>query len=130
MVHVTAFFAGILGFLFLALSANVIKSRRKMRLALGDGGDAEIARKIRTQANFAEYVPFALLLMGIDEINGFSHALLILIGIVLVVGRLSHAYGLLVAELASIGDKRFKFRAIGVVCTFSVIAVLSLMAVL
>ena len=129
MVHVTAFFAGILGFLFIALSANVIKSRRKMRVSIGDGGDAQIARKMRAHANFAEYTPFVLLLMGINEMNGTSHTILVAIGMAFLLGRLSHAYGLLVAEVASTSDKRFNFRMVGMVCTFTVIAVLSLMAV-
>lgn len=123
MLDVTAFFAGILGLMLVALSVNVIIDRYRYRLALGDGGHADTNRKIRAQANFAEYVPFALILMGIGEISGTEKELLGYLGVLLLFGRIAHAFSLLYFE------PRFKkiiFRQIGMVSTFTVIIVLSL----
>jgi hypothetical protein len=51
---VTSLYAGALGLAYLALTARVIVRRRARRVAFGDGGDAELARRVRTHANFAE----------------------------------------------------------------------------
>ena len=112
MLDVTAFFAGILGLMLVALSVNVIIDRYRHHLSLGDGGHADTNRKIRAQANFVEYVPFALILMGIGEISGTEKDLLGYMGLLLVFGRISHAFSLLYIE------PRFKkiiFRQIGTV---------------
>jgi uncharacterized membrane protein YecN with MAPEG domain len=127
MVHVTAFFAGILAFLFLGLSIYVILRRYNVKVTLGDGGDSDIMRRIRAHANFAEYVPFALILMALDEINGSSKGFLTLMGILLVAGRVSHAYSLLVREVEN--PAHFKFRSAGILATFIVILLLALAAI-
>jgi len=58
----------------------------------GDGADITITRVIRAQANFAEYVPLTLLLMGFLEVTRYSIYLLHALGVILVVARL--LYGL------------------------------------
>ena len=62
---VTAFYAALLAPLFVVLSVRVILFRRGSGSTLGDGGDPVLLRRIRVQANFAEYVPLALILMGL-----------------------------------------------------------------
>ena len=126
MLHVTGFFAGILAFLYIGLSFNVIRGRYAHKLILGDGGHDHMVRRIRVHANFAEYIPFALILMGIDEINGSSHFALEFWGIVLVIGRVFHAYSLLVSEIKRTGYPYF--RSIGMVSTFGAIIALAIMA--
>jgi uncharacterized membrane protein YecN with MAPEG domain len=124
MVHVTAFFAGILAFLYLGLAFHVIIRRYRLKLLVGDGGDADMTNRIRAHANFAEWVPFALLLMGLDEINGMSQHKLIFLGTALVLGRISHALSMLKFE-----PRIFYFRSIGMVTTFTVIIILAVAAV-
>ncbi len=124
MLDVTAFFAGILGLMLVALSVNVIIDRYSHRLSLGDGGHAYTNRKIRAQANFAEYVPFALILMGIGEISGTDKQILAYLGVLLVFGRISHAFSLLYFEPC---HKKIIFRQIGMASTFTVIILLSLL---
>ena len=125
MLPVTAFFAGLLGFLYLWLTILVIRRRISLRLALGDGGDTNIMRRIRAHANFAEYVPFALILMGIGELNGQHKWVLATLGTFLVLARLSHAYSLIVVEARKQTD--IKFRSIGMVLTLMVIGILSIL---
>ncbi len=91
---ITAFYASLLAGLYLILSVRVIGWRRSQRVELGDGADTQLLRRMRVHANFAEYVPFTLLLMALAENMTAPRPLVHLIGIMLVVGRLMHAYGL------------------------------------
>ncbi len=114
---VTALYAALLAPLFLLLSSRVIRARRDVRVAVGDGGDALLARRMRVQANFAEYVPLALLLLAMAESLGTSVWLLHALGIALVAARLSHAFGM------SQPAENFAFRVAGVATTFWTIAI-------
>ncbi len=91
---ITAFYASLLAILYLVLAARVIGWRREHRIELGDANDPQLLRRMRVHANFAEYVPFALLLMALTESMTPPRPILHLVGIMLVVGRLIHAYGL------------------------------------
>jgi len=92
-VTVTPIYAAVLTGLYLVLSLRVIGMRRSSGVALGDGGDRTLLRRQRVHANFAEYVPLALVLMALAELQGLSHWALHAIGVLLVAGRLAHAYG-------------------------------------
>jgi uncharacterized protein len=91
-MFVTPLYAGLLTLWFLLLSVRVMNLRRKM--PFGDSGDIAITRVIRAQANFAEYVPLALLLMGFLEVTRYSIYLLHALGVTLVVARLLHGLAL------------------------------------
>jgi uncharacterized protein len=91
---ITAFYAALLAMLFMVLSFRTIRQRRNARVEIGTGEDAELLRRYRVHANFAEYVPFALLLLGLAESLKAPHALLHLPGLMLLAGRVVHAYGL------------------------------------
>lgn len=112
---ITALYAGLLAPLLVLLSIRVIRQRRGAKIAVGDGGDMILLRGMRVQANFAEYVPFALLLMALAESLQTRAWLLHVLGLVLLVGRLSHAYGV------SQKQESFGFRVSGMVATFTVI---------
>lgn len=127
MVPVTAFFGGILGFMYIGLTVYVIKRRSGLGLPMGDGGDAIIARRIRAHANFAENVPIALILMGINEINGRSAWLLTVLGLALVAARVSHAYSLL--EVEAKDARQIGYRKTGMTVTLSVIGILAFLAI-
>ena len=112
---VTPLYALALVALLLVLSARVILRRRDRRIALGDGDDAELRGRVRAQANFAEYVPFALLLMAMAEANGASAPRLHLLGASFVAGRLLHAWGVGRAK------QDLRARTLGMVLTFAVL---------
>jgi len=116
----TALYAAILGLFFLLLSVNVVAKRRRFQVGIGSKGELSLERAIRVHANFAEYVPIALLLMFLAEYSGLAAIYLHILGITLLVGRLSHAWG--VRQL----KEPFKFRVFGMVLTFSVIALSAL----
>jgi len=114
-VAVTGLYAGILGIVFFVLSMRVINNRVRAKVNLLDGGDDALTRAMRVHGNFAEYVPFALLLMALAEIQGGSGLFIHVLGTVLVVCRLCHAY----AITATTGQDPARF--IGFTGTFGVI---------
>ncbi|WP_299416728.1 MAPEG family protein [uncultured Sulfitobacter sp.] len=92
-LDITAFYAGLLTLLLLALTARVIVYRRTNKLSLGDTGDSILLQRMRAQANLTEYAPLGLILMALAELQGAPAAALHLMGAVLLAGRLMHAIG-------------------------------------
>jgi uncharacterized protein len=121
MTTITAFYASLLAALYLFLSVRVIGWRRQQRVEIGHGEDAQLLRRMRVHANFAEYVPFALVLMALAESLGPPHILTHLVGLMLVVGRVLHAYGL------SQTPHILRYRVLGMQLTFSAIGIAALM---
>jgi uncharacterized protein len=91
---VTPLYAALLALWFVVLSLRVVQRRRSAKVSLGDGGDALLQRAIRGQANFAEYVPLALLLLLVIELSRFSLYLVHALGIALLLARLLHGYAM------------------------------------
>lgn len=94
MLLATSIIAAVLTLIFVKLSFAVIGLRRKNRVGLGSGGHEDLERAIRAQANFAEYVPFGILLIACLELNGAPWWLVVIPGIALIIGRLIHAVGI------------------------------------
>ncbi len=116
-MRITAIYAGLLALLFVLLSVRVISLRRAGRVGLGDGGDALLARRIRVHGNFAEFVPLGLILIGLSESLGVAPMLVHGLGLALLVGRVSHAWGV------SQPNEVLVFRSVGMVLTFAVLVV-------
>ena len=95
MLVITAALASIFALMFIKLSFDVIKLRRKNKVALGAGGVEDLDRAIRAHGNFSEYVPLGLVLIGALELNGAPLELVALLGLVLFVGRMFHSKGML-----------------------------------
>lgn len=114
---ITALYAVPLSLLFVHLSYRVVGLRKQAKAALGDGGDPRLIRAIRVHGNFAEYVPFALVLLGLAEINGAPVWAVHLLGLVLLIGRGAHAWGV------SQAHEDFRFRVVGMLFTFAVLVV-------
>ena len=94
MLIVTSIIAAVLTTVFIRLSFNVIGLRRKNKVGLGSGGHEDLERAIRAQGNFAEYVPFGLILLACLELNGATWWLVAIPGLALIIGRLIHAIGI------------------------------------
>lgn len=80
--------------LYLLLSYRVIVLRYCRKVGIGDGGDAELGRAIRVHGNFAENVPFLLIVMLLIVQTGPHNAWLHLFGAGIIVSRLLHIWGL------------------------------------
>lgn len=87
-------YAGLLGLVLIALSVQVVRARRRFRVGLGTGTEEGLQQAVRVQANFTEYVPYAVLLLVLAEISGLPAAAVHVAGVLLVVSRLLHAVGL------------------------------------
>lgn len=87
---VSSFYASLLALWIVWLSLRVIKLRRKKRVPLGDGGDQELLAAIRTQGNATEYLPIAIILLVLLELNGGYFILIHIAGLALIAGRLLH----------------------------------------
>ena len=94
MLLITSVIAAALTIIFVKLSFAVIGLRRKNKVGLGSGGHDDLERAIRAQGNFAEYVPFGIILIACLELNGTPWWLVALPGIALIIGRLIHAIGI------------------------------------
>lgn len=110
MLHITGLFAGILGLLIIVLAYKVVVFRRTKKVGLGDNGDIGGQQAIRTHANAIEYVPMLVILMGIYEVNGGHSMALYCIGILAVIARVMHAFGL--SKSAGITSGRFYGTAV------------------
>ncbi|PJI39624.1 MAG: hypothetical protein CTR53_12445 [Ferrovibrio sp.] len=114
---VTPLYAALCGLLLLALGLVVVRLRRKHAVLTGDGGHATLARAMRVQANFVEYVPLTLLLLFMLEMSRQPVWALHLLGAALFIGRLLHAWGYLMTPQLSFG------RALGIGLTWIVLGV-------
>jgi uncharacterized membrane protein YecN with MAPEG domain len=90
---ITGFYGALIALVFLALSARVILYRRANQLGLGDYGDKSLMKRMRAQANCAEYAPFGLLLMLLVDLQNPPPVVLHVIGTLLLLGRAAHGYG-------------------------------------
>lgn len=131
IVH-TGLYAGLLGVMLIWLSIRVIRARRKSGTALGDGGEFDIFRRGRAHANFTEYTPVFLILLGLSEMMGLYPFLVHGFGLVFIAGRVMHAYSLIVHERYVDGKLQHfpNWRVRGMVCTFGCIGMLSAYVVL
>lgn len=106
-------YAALLALLFVALSIRTLRLRRRLRIGIGDAGNEQMLRAMRVHSNFAEYVPLTLFLIYLAEVQG-THALFIhALGLCLLAGRLSHAYGV------SQANENYTFRVVGMSMTFT-----------
>jgi uncharacterized membrane protein YecN with MAPEG domain len=115
MPVITPLYAAVAALMPISLSVRVIGMRRRRRVSIGDGEDEILARRIRAQGNFIEYVPMALVLLLLLELGGASAWLLHGLGIALLVGRLVHAW--------SLAAHNGTGRIIGMGLTFGVLVV-------
>ena len=114
-------YAGILALLYIALAVSVVRLRYRHRVALGTGDHEPLVRAIRAHANFSEYVPLALLLLYFVAELGISPLLIHALAALLLIGRILHAYSLLVHEPRKGGWP--VFRTAGMVCSFTVLGI-------
>lgn len=104
-VPITALYASLLTLMFLGLAVRVSRLRRTHRIGVGNGEVPELALAVRVHGNFIEYVPLALLLLLLLELNGTAVAWLHAFGLLLLVGRILHAVGL--GQSAGVSFGRF-----------------------
>ncbi|WP_028769786.1 MAPEG family protein [Silanimonas lenta] len=116
----TGLYAALCALLVFVLSLRIALLRRRLRVGIGDGGDAGLARAIRAQANAIEYIPLLLVMLLIAENNGASEVFVHVCGAGLVLARVLHAVGLSGSAGVSFG------RFWGILLTWGVLLALGL----
>lgn len=123
MMTITLVTAGLCGLLYFILSVRVVRLRLAHGISLGHGENDILHARIRAHANFAEYVPFVLILIAaIESRVGSGSMVLAITGAMLIVIRLSHIIGM--ARPAS-----NPFRIIGAAGTYVILVGLSVWAI-
>ncbi len=92
---ITTVLTSLLALLFVRLSFQVIKLRRKNQVSLGDGGHDDLQRAIRGQGNCAEYAPIGVLLVLVAELQSGGTVPTIVVGVLaalFLLGRIMHGY--------------------------------------
>jgi uncharacterized membrane protein YecN with MAPEG domain len=117
MPVIVPFYAAILAFIFIFLSARVIAARRQFRVTVGFGSHHVLERRIRVQGNFAEYVPITIILLTFMELYGGTKWLIHMLCIALILGRSLHAY------CVSRTDEDIRQRRAAMILTFGVLLV-------
>jgi uncharacterized protein len=120
-MKITGLYAALAALLIVILAIRVVAYRRTAKVGLGDGDNPELRKRIRAHGNAIEYLPFGLFLLLILELNQTVPILLHVFGIVLIVARVFHAWGVSHHSGLSPG------RMIGVILTFGLLIVMSLL---
>ena len=76
------------------VATRVAMARAKYGILIGDGGNADLIARMRSHANFAEYVPLILVQLALLEMSGPNRNILIFCGSLLFLARLLHAVGM------------------------------------
>jgi uncharacterized membrane protein YecN with MAPEG domain len=122
-MHISGLYVALAALLVVVLSARVVLGRRSLGVSLGDGGQKELLKRIRAQANAIEYLPLALLLLISLEWNQTLPVILHAFGIVLILARVAHAWGLSVSGGTSPG------RFIGTGVTWTAMVAMALLLI-
>src|SRR5688500_12287939 len=94
ILPITLTMAGAATLLNLWLAFRVGQVRTREKVLTGDGGHPLLVARMRAHANFVEYTPFFLILLGLVELARGSQTWLWGVGIAFVVGCLMHPFGM------------------------------------
>ena len=123
MPTISLFYAGLLGLIALGVAMPAGRTRAQHNVSVGDGGHPDLLLAMRRHANFAEWVPIAIILIALLELNHVRPPAIHVLGAVLVIARLCHAFGLKGETMRSTG------RFVGAIGTVLVVAVASVWAI-
>lgn len=121
LMPVTLVTTAIFCLILVALGIYVILGRFKHTLAHGDQGNVDMVIRMRTQSNFVEYVPLALILLALLESSGADRPVLAFGAAVFVILRIFHIFGMRQSQPAL-------FRRIGAMGSFLILILASIWA--
>jgi len=120
ILPITLTTAGAAALINLWLAMRVGRVRGAEKVSIGDGGSAPLIAAMRAHANFAEYTPFVLILIGLIELALGSSLWLWLVAGVFLIGRVLHGLGMTGMKSG---------RAIGTATTFLALLGLGIVAI-
>jgi uncharacterized membrane protein YecN with MAPEG domain len=124
ILPITLTIAGAAALINIWIARRVGQMRMTHKISIGDGGNEALTARMRAQANFVEYTPFFLILLGLIELAVGSKIWLWVVAVVYILGRIAHAFGM---------DRRhpdpLRLRMIGIMVTLLVLLGLALYAI-
>ena len=121
---ITASYAAVLALIFAVMSVWVIGGRVGNQVLHGDAGLDTMTRRIRAHANFAEYVPLILILVGLLEARGTSGSLVHGLLLPLTVARVLHPFGMFAPVNSA---RQYICRGASVIVTLAVLAIAAIL---
>ena len=94
ILPITLTAAGAAALINLWLAIRVGQVRTKEKVMIGDGGNENVIRRMRAHANFTEFTPFILILIGAIELATGTSNWLWAVSSLYLIGRLLHAFGM------------------------------------
>lgn len=94
MLPITVMTAGAAALINLWLAMRTGSIRKAAKIDIGDGGNAQLIRRMRAHANFVEYTPFIVILIGLIEFTTGTSLWLWAVSGVFLLGRVGHALGM------------------------------------
>ena len=122
-LQITLISAAVAAVINLWLAYRCGSVRGKEKIMHGDGGSPMLMRRMRAQANFVEYTPFVLILVGGLEASGYAGWPLAAAAGLFFLGRILHGIG-----MDSEGPA--KPRTIGMLLTLPILLGLAVAALL
>lgn len=92
--ELTLLYAAIFGLMSIAISYPAGALRGKTGISVGDGGNPDLLLAMRRHSNFVEYVPLALIIIALMEMNRAPDYAIHGLAGTLLVARVAHAIGL------------------------------------
>jgi uncharacterized membrane protein YecN with MAPEG domain len=124
ILPITLTIAGAAALLNIWLGRRVGQMRVTHKISIGDGGNEALIARMRAQANFIEYTPFVLILLGLIELAEGSELWLWIVGVVYIGGRIAHGFG-----MGRPSPDPLKLRMIGIITTLLILFGLALYAI-
>jgi len=124
ILPITLTIAGAAALLNIWLARRVGQMRLAHKVSIGDGGNEALIARMRAQANFIEYTPFVLILIGLIELAEGSQLWLWIVGVAYILGRIAHGFG-----MDRPRPDPLKLRMIGIVVTALILLGLALYAI-
>ncbi|MEM9667919.1 MAG: MAPEG family protein [Pseudomonadota bacterium] len=123
-LHITGLYVGLTIILTVILAVRIGLYRGKSGVSIGDGGDKELAVRVRHHGNLLETAALTLLAIGVLEINGTSPTMLHALGGAYIVCRILHPIGLRADNITH------PLRAVGALGSTLVMLISGIMAIL
>lgn len=120
ILPITLTIAGAAALINIWLGFRVGQIRTAAGISIGDGGNGRLLARMRAHANFTEYTPFVLILIGLIEYSRGTTLWLWAVGVVFIIARILHAFGM---------DGIGKARLVGTLVTMVTLLGLGLYAI-
>ncbi|MBD62992.1 MAG: hypothetical protein CMD68_02815 [Gammaproteobacteria bacterium] len=118
-MEITLLYASLLIIFAVLLALKTGMTRGSTKTMLGNGESPELLQAVRAHGNLTENAPFAIILLGLLEMQSVADWKLHLLGSLFFLFRILHAYGI------SISRESTPYRLVGTLGTWLILMVMS-----